>query len=244
MPPNQSIGQNPVTNASAPVFVSYTPSASGQEQYGYAHSNFGSNPFATEGFAQPVPMQAYSLANLTASGYPFSNNNNNTIPPSAPPSDVGQYPTNTHLQPLNQPGTASSAGVSSSAGLSSHQPSIFDTISGSGYSHVNSSSNDGRPVQVVAIPLTTSNAVLSTWLSKNPFTISPSELMREVSVGRYQIEWRNWEKEFVIIYWVGPQADPHLVFVAMSTNKSPGVNDRLGKPWETVRAQLFYSRQY
>lgn len=196
-----------------------------------------------EGFGQPANSQAYPLADLAPTGAQLSLGHapashqfsTNTIPllPSGPPSEVGSYSTNSHPRALNHSGAAGSMNASSSG--SHRQSSLFDNASVSGYSQVNSSLNIGPPPsQIWVVPVTTSNPVLSTWLQKHPHMISLADLTRETQFNRYNAEWTNWEKQFIITFWVGPETEPHLVFTAMGSQKSPGPQDRFSPEWEMV----------
>lgn len=246
---NQPPVQNQIANSSAtgPIFLAYgrPPSAAGREQYVYGHPSIGPTFFTAESFAPQGHMQAYSLTDLASTGVqpqPFLTNV--SLPPSAPPSEGISYPTEVHSQVSNPPGVAGSTSMSSSADMSSHPYSLFDNVSVSAYSHVHSSSNADPPPQSWTIPTSTSNTVLSSWLRKNPFVISVADLLKLAGTGRYNGEWLNWEKEFIIVYWVGPNAESQLVFLAMSTIKSPGPNDDLGKYWEAVRVPKHDRSQY
>jgi hypothetical protein len=246
MQPNQVQGQQPAANppAMAPGLIPFgIPTASNQGQHYYGHSNVGSTYFGAEGFGLPTHPPVYPLADLAPpvahSGlnqpqmsYQASAHNFSLMPTGGPPSETANY---SATQALDQSGATGPISVSSSANPSSYQHSLFDNISASGHSHVNSSSNaEAPPSNAWAVPATTSNAVLSAWLRKNPHTLSLSQLNQELSADRYHKEWMNWERELIVMFWVGPEARAHKVCIAMGAQKSPGPSDQFSPDWEAV----------
>lgn len=214
---NQAPGHQPVTHPSTatPVLVNYGyPAVSSHDQHHYSTPDLGPMLFNPEDFGLAA-HPAQSLADLAP----------NVVHPN--------YPTN--IQASNQSGVIAPMSMSSSTNLSSRPQSLFDSISASNHSHLNSSSNiEVPPSEPWGLPSTTSNAVLSTWLQKNPLTIALSQLDDALKEDRYHKEWLNWEKQFVIFFWVGPQVPAHLVFIAMGAQKSPGPSEQFSPEWDMV----------
>jgi hypothetical protein len=97
----------------------------------------------------------------------------------------------------------------------------YDNVVLSSNSQANSFSNVGGSFSQVSAPISgTLASLLAIHLEDDPLFITPSELKVELQGSRYKRIWDNWEKHFVVMTVVGPQAPAEHFNTAMTTSRS------------------------
>lgn len=67
-----------------------------------------------------------------------------------------------------------------------------------------------------------------------PLVLSREELAKQLSFDRNGRLWEMWEKGLIIIYWVGREAPPKHIKVALDARKAPTAHDRYDREWKFV----------
>jgi hypothetical protein len=136
-----------------------------------------------------------------------------------------------YSETLNPLGATTAMTPSISTDPSSHHSAIFTNMSASNLSHANTFSNIGGPSSQWSAPADDSS---SSYLTNNLLFLPEVELQKELAESRVGKQWKNWENQKIIMFWVGPASPAHYPYIAMGSPRQPKNGDRLMPEWSTV----------